>query len=112
MCAENQPNTRRHLGEHATRGGEQILSPGNAFEAERAAEALREALAAVGVTVPVAASPHVWGSATRGPVRLIEVGPILPEVAARITDALRAETHRRDAEFSRPPCGQDKEHDR
>ncbi len=112
MCAENRLNGWCDLGQHPTRGGEQIPPPGNAFDAERTAGALREALAAVGIRLPVAATPHVWGSATRGPVRLVEVGPMLPEVAARITDALRAETHRAGPEFGQPPCGHEKEHDR
>ncbi|WP_174856246.1 hypothetical protein [Streptomyces otsuchiensis] len=112
MCAENRPTTWHHLGEHATKGGGQIPLREIAFEAERAADALREALAAVGITLPVVASSHVWGSASRGPVRLVEVGLMLPEVAARITEALRAETHRAGPEFGQPPCGHEKEHDR
>ncbi|WP_258037157.1 hypothetical protein [Streptomyces sp. SM14] len=83
-----------------------------ATDARCAAEELRDALTTVGITLPVAATSHVWGSPTRGPARLVEVGPMLPEVAARIAEALRAYAHSTGTKFGRPPRGHEKEHDR
>ncbi len=86
MCPDLQPDGW-HTGPHLR------VTPvptERVTEAGTAAHQLRDALTAVGITLPVGATPPVWGSPAGGPVRLVEVGPMLPDVAARIAEALRA----------------------
>ncbi|MDK1473203.1 hypothetical protein QNO07_07165 [Streptomyces sp. 549] len=72
-----------------------MIARGARAEAELAARALRDALEAADVHLPaLAVDVSVWdGSA--GPVRLVELGSVPPEVALRLAAAVRRGADRR-----------------
>ncbi len=66
-----------------------MIVAGRGTCAESAAVELREALRGLGVVLPVAADSRVWDCPRNGPVRLVEVGVMVPEVALEIAKACR-----------------------
>lgn len=66
-----------------------MIAGGRVAEVENAAGELRDALAVAGVALPLAVHPGVWDSAELGPVRLVEFGAVLPEVAVRLAAVVR-----------------------
>ncbi|MEE1928245.1 hypothetical protein V1J52_08565 [Streptomyces sp. TRM 70351] len=67
-----------------------MIAGGLAADAECAAEELREALAGAGVSLPgVHADPRVWDDPGRGPVRLVELGSVLPGTARHLAGLVR-----------------------
>lgn len=66
-----------------------MISAGLVAEANAAVDELGAAIDAVGVPLPLSVDPHVWDCAERGPVRLLELGSILPEMAVKLAAIIR-----------------------
>lgn len=66
-----------------------MIAAGSADRATKSAERLRSVLAEAGIVSPgLGVEPYVWEMPHQGPVRVVKLGQVLPEVADQIAGLL------------------------